>query len=160
MKRTVKPIWNLETEQIIREMWNNKEPTRMIADKLGITRNAVIGKARRMNLLARAPRKPSANTKPDDKEIPTRAARMKLVPFKDNPERRPLQWSPAVTRLTKPDNPPVGILDAAFHHCRAVVGIDGTSRRLALFCGAQIMEGKSYCPYHQSLYYQVRGVSA
>lgn len=142
-------LWTLETEGALREMWATGAASREIANKLGTTRNAVIGKARRMGLSSRG--KTFVSQQP---AAPTRAERKKLLSLSDNPERKPLHWSPMVTRLEKPSNAPVGILDVAFHHCRAVVGADETSRRLALFCGAQIVEGKSYCPYHQSIYYQ------
>jgi hypothetical protein len=47
--------WSNEREAILRRMWSKGASASIIGDRLGFTRNAVIGKVHRLGLEARAP---------------------------------------------------------------------------------------------------------
>ena len=56
--------WTNEKVEKLKELWSKGFTASQIAEKLGnTTRNAVIGKAHRLNLEARAPSKPSSTSK-------------------------------------------------------------------------------------------------
>ena len=63
--------WTDEKVEKLRELWKKGHTASQIAEVLGdTTRNAVIGKAHRLNLEARAPSKQtSSNNLPNDKKI-------------------------------------------------------------------------------------------
>lgn len=46
----ISPPWPQENEKTLRTRWANGDDVAIIADGMGITKNAVIGKARRMRL--------------------------------------------------------------------------------------------------------------
>ena len=56
--------WTSEKVEKLKELWTKGHTASQIAEKLGdTTRNAVIGKAHRLNLEARAPSKHSSGSK-------------------------------------------------------------------------------------------------
>ena len=56
-------FWTQAKEKILKAMWGKGSSAREIGDKVGATRNAVIGKARRLNLEARVPENCITKTK-------------------------------------------------------------------------------------------------
>ena len=70
--------WTNEKVEKLKELWTKGHTASQIAEKLGdTTRNAVIGKAHRLNLEARAPSKQSSTPKSrENKQIIKRAAPM------------------------------------------------------------------------------------
>ena len=59
--------WTSEKVEKLKELWSKGHTASQIAEKLGdTTRNAVIGKAHRLNLEARAPSKHSSSSKTKD----------------------------------------------------------------------------------------------
>ena len=61
--------WTDERQKKLRELWNKGHTANQISNMLGeTTRNAVIGKAHRMNLPARAQSK-NSSSKLQDKEV-------------------------------------------------------------------------------------------
>ena len=68
--------WNDEMDAVVKKFWLTKTTLQAIGDMLGVSRNAVIGRAHRINLPTRAPvrtqgtprtRRPSAFIAPKDK---------------------------------------------------------------------------------------------
>ena len=56
--------WTSEKVEKLKELWSKGHTASQIAEKLGdTTRNAVIGKAHRLNLEARAPSKHSSSSR-------------------------------------------------------------------------------------------------
>jgi GcrA cell cycle regulator len=106
-----------------------------IADRLGTTKNAVIGKARRLSLPYRLPERAGRGRLPSDE--PPRAL------FKSHAPIKPWKQSPrGPKRLTHWD-------DLTFRSCRFIPGDpDGAQ---TLFCGDPTVTGKSYCPHHLAL---------
>mgnify|MGYP005991656285 CR=1 FL=1 len=68
--------WTNEKVKKLKELWTKGHTASQIADILGdTTRNAVIGKAHRLNLEARAPSKQSSSVNPKDNEQTKKIAR-------------------------------------------------------------------------------------
>ena len=120
-----------------------------IAKALGISRNAVIGRARRLGLACvpaavHAFQSEAAKNRPRVERGP--------LPWR-HPARRPQHHQPqdAVNEMREIISSPVSIYDAGEHHCRAIVG--QVSEGIALFCGAPKQDGYSYCPGHVERYF-------
>jgi len=128
--------WNDEAVAILRRMWTVEgRPASAIAALLGITRNAVLGKAHRMQLLY-TPKTPKPKSK-------TTVKRHKRMVFK-----------PKATETVDlpPENPvdPVRLMDLRHHHCRWPVAGEGADM---LFCGATRLEPHAWCGKHCGLAY-------
>ena len=128
--------WTPEAISTLTELWNcNAMSASAIARTMGATRNAIIGKAHRLQLVSREG-KPTVNiTKPRSRQ---RVIRIKMTnienqqPIPDEPEVQPV---------------PVEYHALQYFHCRAIVdgvGSDG----LVLSCGRRKINGSSYCEMH------------
>ena len=125
--------WSLDNIKKLIELWR-EHPAGKIAALLGVTRNAVIGKANRMHL----ERKPNNPSKPK----PVREPR--FIP------KPPVPPPPAPVVLPKaPPSLGLTIYEIADDECRYAEG-DGPP---FLFCGHAVAPGSSYCPYHKRLCY-------
>ena len=131
--------WNPEKEKKLKELWTKGHTASQIATLLGnTTRNAVIGKAHRLNLEARAvSRKSDSNTNKENNTAPAvktqklgRKARFKSLLLDKNFE---------------PENP-TKLEDLTEKHCKWPLG---EKMELAtFFCGRQSMEKLPYCQLH------------
>ncbi len=115
--------WTDERLTLLKQLWDEGLSISQIGEKLGVTRNAVAGKAHRLNLKKRqspisASAKKAPKAKPD-KELPLRLA------------LREIQWSR--TKCVWPSGDPKTI---AFK-----------------FCGKAIVPGKPYCSKHCEIAY-------
>lgn len=114
----------------------------------GCTRNAVIGKAKRMGLQLHGGH-PSTDVRPR----PVRRERFKAASAK-----RPAWTARCITDQSEPvmELPPavgsVRLLDLEPHHCRFACWRDGDQDQL--FCGGQCVEGHSWCAPHCRIVYQ------
>ena len=160
--------WNDETIDRLRILWVEGHSTAEIGRRLLISKNAVVGKAHRLNLPAR----PS----------PIRRERAEGAPLRHRPARRvvgsTLPPLPAASETSiSPDGPvheKVPPVPAPRSVCAAsepapklaAVGVVGRSRRLACcwpigdpgtrgfrFCDAEAVPGKPYCADHARLAY-------
>ena len=123
--------WALDKIKKLVELWRaNVLSPGEIAAALGVTRNAVIGKANRMHLEAKKIGRP-------------RAARFAATP---RPAPKPADPPP-------PPEAPLSlgltIYELAAAQCRYAEG-DGPPY---LFCGHAVQEGSPYCPYHHRVCY-------
>lgn len=126
--------WDEARLDRLRELWPTTS-ARDIARELNVTRNAVIGKARRLRLqakaLARGP-KPGAGKPPskNPKKKPGRiVAEAGLIVSRTKP-------APIVAEPPPPPSPidgGISILDLENHHCRQIIGVG--LDQLARFCG-------------------------
>ena len=168
--------WNDDTISRLRTLWDEGHSTAEIGRRLGITKNAVVGKAHRLMLPARpspirrsaagvVPRRPAvrrvvgptlspvprASETPAPRAVPSlaslaRAAAPAAVP---EPAPRTLVAVPAapVLRAVPVSPRPMGRVAA----CCWPIGEPGTPS--FHFCGAGAVAGKPYCAEHVAIAY-------
>ena len=131
--------WTIEREKKLRELWNKGHTAMQIATMLGdTTRNAVIGKAHRLRLAARAPTKNSA--------IKSREQKNQSQVFKTEKLSRKARFkSLLLDKNFQPENPKKleELNDAT---CRWPVG--HPDEKNFYFCGRSPVKDFSYCKLH------------
>jgi hypothetical protein len=136
-------LWTEEEINILTEMWGNNCETQEIALALGRNRNSIIGKAHRLGL---------------PEHVFTTNKRMKTQQTKKEwakPRLPPIIPEPIPT--IKPSSG-VAFMDIGYNQCRAVIGRDADTFKLARFCGHPTRDGVSWCPGHLASYtYTTRG---
>lgn len=148
--------WNEESMKILKEMWELGKTSYEISTKLmsigySITRNAVIGKANRMNV-----KQPPRGASP--KALKNQPRKRIIVPATHTYAQT---WAKRKTKLptkidTKqldPNNPGIPLIALSATACHAIVR-DGNRHKLATYCGEPVQPGKSFCPGHCAIYYQ------
>ena len=145
--------WNDEQVGLLKDLWNDGFSARQIGARVGKTKNAVIGKARREGLQPKRPAYPrgAAERKPRVRKIKLKPAKVLVI----EPVAEP------------PVEGGVPIWDLKDHHCRSIVGhgADG----LARYCGAGTVvrvrtqrdgrvthETASWCAAHAAIYFSPR----
>jgi len=149
--------WSEETIVHLRALWADGHSTAEIGRRLGVSKNAVVGKAHRLDLPARpspirrdgpgagqsrpfVPRSVGPTLPPLSSAQPLTALHHAVVP----PRPRPV---PVPPRVQAPPPRPYGRLVA----CCWPIGEPGT--REFHFCDAESVPGKPYCAEHASLAY-------
>ena len=131
--------WTQEREEKLRELWKKGHTASQIAEILGgTTRNAVIGKAHRLKLAARAASKGSTNTRKQsvsssevkNEKFVSRKAKFKTLLLDKNFE---------------PENPKT-LEQLDDKNCRWPIG--HPNEKDFYFCGRSPVEGFSYCKLH------------
>ena len=139
--------WTLEKEEKLRQLWEKGHTASQIAEILGdTTRNAVIGKAHRLKLAARAPNKKSVAQKKEvsnvqnrnDKQI-SRKSRFKSILLDKN-------FEPAKN---------LQLEDLSEQTCKYMEGHPDDAD--SSFCGRKTVEKFSYCPLHLMIVFQPKG---
>jgi len=157
--------WNAEAIDRLRALWAEGHSTAEIGRRMGVSKNAVVGKAHRLNLPARpspirrdvvaAPRPGPArrHTLP-----PLRAALREPLPPMSVPTQQPMRrldsvmTAPAPVAVARPISaaprpfPRVGVKS-----CCWPIGEPGTSG--FTFCAADAMLAKPYCAEHAAIAY-------
>jgi GcrA cell cycle regulator len=108
-----------------------------IADKLGVTRNAVIGKAHRLGLSSKKQQQP-AERKPRQAPNPARSHR-----------REPAEPPSAAILVMPAEFLNRTLEEIGQRDCRYPHG----DRAPFLFCGQPVLEGSSYCAEHHGIAY-------
>ena len=127
--------WNADALATLKDMLAAGRSSREIAQALGVTRNAVIGKSRRIGLNWAA-----------------RKGKPPKPPLRRPRKRKPL---PFMARRIKPKpTGPVHFRDLEAHHCRWIPGEPSSQ----LYCGAERVQGSSYCGTHtRAAYVRLQG---
>ena len=135
--------WTAENETILRRLWDAGWTASQIAPEIpGTTRNAIVGKARRLNLASRAP------TGWGDVREKTKAAQRQREPLVI--PLRPISLPKAI----QPENPDrlLSLLELTDRTCRFPIGTPGQPD--FGFCGKQTKSGSAYCEECHSKAYQ------
>ncbi len=129
-------------------MWSEGRPARLIAEALGaISKNAVIGKAHRLNLPARKETQEPSGTRPrmqyayrGKQRKPRASKQLRTVIPIEKPKPTPIddRMIPLEQRKSLQELNP--------WHCRWPV--HDTDHPEFFFCGGIATEGKPYCPAH------------
>lgn len=156
--------WNTDAIARLRSLWAEGHSTAEIGRRLGVSKNAVIGKSHRLDLPARpspirtdgvreaqAPRRPRSPTRPDlqnqslNLSAPIPVAAVSLEAREVLPAIVPP--APIVSKAM-----PVSTAIRGTKPCCWPIGEPGT--RSFRFCHAPNEAGKPYCPDHCGLAYQ------
>lgn len=140
MSASLHTVWNEEERQLLTKMWPTNS-SGVIAERLGRTRNAIIGMARRMQLPPKIPGgKPRSAAK---STVVTRAPPSRVrVTIKSKPAAQP--------DLTKG----IPLLEASSSQCKAIIESSTDPKGLAMVCGQPVPLGRffSFCDYHLARY--------
>lgn len=139
--------WTKKEEELVRKLWTQGASASTIAQKLGgLSRNAVIGKARRLGLNGRKPtsreRIVAMRAKAPGATSHAGAIVQRRVRMAERRKYRANQPEPVHT----PETAVHSIIDLKRHHCRWPIGEPGKPG--FAFCGAQKTIGSSYCQHH------------
>jgi GcrA cell cycle regulator len=131
--------WTEERERKLRELWNKGHTANQISNMLGeTTRNAVIGKANRMNLPARVQSKNSSSRPTEQKSEGHTTKPGKL-------SRKAKFKSLLLDKNFEPENPKT-LEDLNDNTCRWPIG--HPDEKNFYFCGRGPVKGFSYCKLH------------
>ena len=151
-KRRMK--WPKERNERITFLWNETDKSASeISRELGVSRNAVIGKARRLGLRMRAERGAKTTDGALVQKIRIRVEKMK--PPKPVAPPRPPQphTQPRKEAVLPIVDGGLTILELPYAGCRAVIQIsDGGS--LPRYCGQTRKTKSAFCPGHHAEYYR------
>lgn len=151
--------WTVEKIRELVELRNRELSAGQIANKMGISRNAVIGKLHRLGL-GTTPKVPPKKEKPKQPVLSMVSKKAVFRPLTLN--SKPLRWSNgnlavagelvageeyvadiSTGRIKAVE--PVTLLALQDHHCRAPLDS-------GLFCGATKTDDSSYCRKHRELF--------
>jgi len=141
--------WSAERVELLKKLWGEGYSCTLIGVRMGVSRNAVIGKVSRLGLQPRlsGPRKIAKRRKP--KRLPkTQENRFPT----GNPIFRALCADAAPLVLAVEIDIPVAerksLIDLDPHHCRWPIGDPQHAFPEFYFCGREKVPGLSYCEHH------------
>jgi GcrA cell cycle regulator len=147
--------WNEDTIGRLRAFWAEGLSTAEIGRRMGVSKNAIVGKAHRLNLTARpspirrdgekAPRRRQPR-RAQGATLPALAASMTPMPVLEPPPRLPERSAPPALRAI-----PAPRAGARVTPCCWPIGEPGT--RSFRFCDVDAIAGKPYCNEHSALAY-------
>jgi GcrA cell cycle regulator len=139
--------WTEEKVEKLKELWGKGDTANQIAEIIGgISRNAVIGKAHRLNLSAKLVRKSKISSSINRTNFETK-----------NFERRSRKNKFRSLLLDKNFEPAknLSLEELTENTCKYMEG--HPNEKSASFCGRKNVEKFSYCPLHLIVVFQPRG---
>jgi GcrA cell cycle regulator len=180
VQRNQDMVWDDETIRLLRELWTQGHSTAEIGRRLGVSKNAIVGKAHRLDLDARPspirrdtskpagdrpspclraagptlPPLPSAAVQASATSAPSNVRPLRMPPVLIS---RPVLPAPIAPVAPRPMMPPAQIQSRrSAPSCCWPIGEPGT--KSFRFCDDTSMPGKPYCDEHAKLaYVRVRG---
>ena len=136
--------WGPDAIETLRALWAEGLSTAEIGRRMGVSKNAVVGKAHRLNLPARPSpiRRDGAST--PRPAVPRVAVRRSLPP-------RPVAPPPPPAPVAPRPAPVRHVSRAGLRSCSWPIGEPGT--RGFHFCGCEALPGKPYCAEHAAVAY-------
>ena len=137
------PTWTAERVELLKIHFAAGLSCREIADDIGVSRNAVIGKLSRLNLTrekpgdARRPARTDTASRPRPRSVPRLQYRLLQAAANDEPIHNAHRCS---------------LLDLSEERCRWPISTPGAAD--FCFCGNPPVEGLPYCPGHTRLAYR------
>ncbi len=152
--------WTAKSIDLLRALWAEGHSTAEIGRRMGVTKNAIVGKAHRLDLPAR----PSPIRKTDAVDASAPPRRKPLVREAPPPSQQaaprpqPTEVPPSPQLSPAPMPAPVApaaavrpFPRASLRSCCWPIGEPGT--REFRFCGAEADPGKPYCAEHAAVAY-------
>jgi GcrA cell cycle regulator len=160
------PPWTVERTAKLRELHGRLWAPRRIAEEMGTTRNAVLGKLYRMGLCdpSKTPREKSIKFRPERNGQAAMAAIMARVSREEKKRARLASKKDKSSKGKPPMNEPLpydnsipvsqrrSFMELTKDTCRYPVGDVGTER--FFFCGAVPVDGLPYCAVHCAACYR------
>lgn len=150
--------WTDETIARLRELWAEGHSTAEIGRRMGISKNAVVGKAHRLNLAGRpSPIRRDGGEGAARPLAPRRVTGPTLPPLGTSPPPVPQPRPAASVAVLRPEpvKPvvvrPVAMRSLRSQSCCWPLGEPGT--RSFRFCDAEATPGKPYCTDHAAVAY-------
>ncbi len=148
--------WTAEAIERLKALWAEGHSTAEIGRRMGISKNAVVGKAHRLNLPAR-PSPIRRDAAPRPAPVPRAPRPMSVARAAPPPMLRAAPAAPPAPAVAAA--PPAPVLRAfpaarprmGSRSCCWPIGEPGTSG--FRFCGGEPMAGKPYCTEHAALAY-------
>ena len=140
--------WNEEKVNKLKELWGKSHTASQIAEIIGgISRNAVIGKAHRLNLSAKIKTRTATSNKNFENS-------QEQKNFKSNRSRKSKFKSLIIEKNFEPENPKqLEELDESL--CKWPIG--HPNEKSFYFCGRSSLKDFSYCKLHLLYAYQPKG---
>lgn len=149
--------WSAEAIETLKALWAEGHSTAEIGRRMGISKNAVVGKAHRLVLPARpSPIRRDGVAQPITSGRPVMAVVPRPVQAPRPPAPRAVAPTPVVERpAPRPVAAPPPVVRAfprfGGRSCCWPIGEPGTPE--FRFCGADAMSGKPYCTEHAAVAY-------
>ena len=133
-------IWTDEKVKMLEALLEEKLSASQIGERLGVSRNAVIGKAHRLNMKLRPPSIASAARRRQKPSAPT-VLRTSKTMWRDGLPAIP------VDPLLRPDGQLYDTLSITDRSCKWIVEGHGKNAR---YCGQEVAPKWSWCEYHMT----------
>jgi GcrA cell cycle regulator len=160
--------WNEETIARLRELWAEGLSTAEIGRRMGVSKNAVVGKAHRLNLPARPSpiRRDGAQSGTPRVTVPRRVTGPTLPPLSAAPPAMVVAEAPLPKPIPSREAAAVAVVQAAPRPMPVRAVAPRATRQVACcwpigepgtknfrFCDAEAATGKPYCGEHAQLAY-------
>lgn len=147
-------FWTPARERILVNMLGQGRSRREMAGALGTTRNACIGKLRRMGLSTpMRPRDGSEEARNRRLDRRNELAKLRAIARKEAglPRRLRPAWKPrprAAEPVEAVSGGPVTVVGLTEKTCRWPLWTDERDPHRRMYCGAEVIEGSPYCTLH------------